>query len=159
MFIDLVGKVEIKTLGERGVQKHYLVFRIFFIKMYLLLILYRFIFLFCRAITPEKSIEVRVKEELVFDGGGGPAGPAGFWRAANGRGEMRPPRPAAPRPAPTVIMGEAGGVRTMVWSQPTDQQPGPSATAWPVHNQEETAAQLLLTLGKSCPTLTQFCAS
>ncbi|XP_014286558.1 hormone receptor 4 isoform X2 [Halyomorpha halys] len=97
-----------------------------------------------RALTPEKSIEVRVKEELVFDGGG----PGGFWRSANGRGEMRPPRPAAPRPAPTVIMGEAGGVRTMVWSQPSEQQPGPSTPAWPIPAQEEAAAQLLLTLGQ-----------
>lgn len=66
-----------------------------------------------------------------------------------GGAEMRPPRPCAtvPRAAPTVIMGEAGGVRTMVWSQPPPQEQ-PTTSNWPPPpNQEETAAQLLLTLG------------
>ncbi|XP_073993834.1 nuclear hormone receptor 4 isoform X2 [Rhodnius prolixus] len=67
-----------------------------------------------------------------------------------GGAEMRPPRPCAtvPRAAPTVIMGEAGGVRTMVWSQPPPQEQ-PTTSNWPPPpNQEETAAQLLLTLGQ-----------
>lgn len=68
------------------------------------------------------------------------------------------------RTAPTVIMGEVGGVRTMVWSQP----PAPAATpelpqaastsaSWSsssvsspssASNSEESAAQLLLNLGQ-----------
>lgn len=71
---------------------------------------------------------------------------------------------AVVRTAPTVIMGEVGGVRTMVWSQP----PAPAATpelpqaastsaSWSsssvsspssASNSEESAAQLLLNLGQ-----------
>ncbi|KAF6204780.1 hypothetical protein GE061_018942 [Apolygus lucorum] len=127
-----------------------------------------------RSVTPDhedRRNDVRVKEELIFDGGGPSSG--SFWapppiringvRAELIGGEMRPPQAPTPRPAPTVIMGEAGGVRTMVWSQPAaPEQPPPSSTSsssssssWPAStttappppNQEETAAQLLLTLG------------
>ncbi|KAF2879832.1 hypothetical protein ILUMI_26359 [Ignelater luminosus] len=62
---------------------------------------------------------------------------------------------------PTVIMGEAGGVRTMVWSQPTSQslesQVQASTSNWSScsgvtgvinNNPEENAAQMLLNLGQ-----------
>ncbi|KAI5699707.1 hypothetical protein M8J76_007538 [Diaphorina citri] len=91
--------------------------------------------------------------------------------------EMKPPpspqqRPAsAVRSTPTVIMGEAGGVRTMIWSQPNPEQgPQPpqqhflaaaaaSTSSWSTSSQsstssssnvnnEESAAQLLLNLGQ-----------
>lgn len=71
---------------------------------------------------------------------------------------------ATVRTAPTVIMGEVGGVRTMVWSQPpnsgasTDQSQAASTSAsWSsssvsspssASNSEESAAQLLLNLGQ-----------
>ncbi|KAF5293842.1 hypothetical protein FQR65_LT10980 [Abscondita terminalis] len=76
------------------------------------------------------------------------------------------------RQAPTVIMGEAGGVRTMVWSQPSlnvtqctslDQVQSPTFS-WNSsssnngstinivnNNPEETAAQMLLNLGQDRP--------
>lgn len=97
--------------------------------------------------------------------------------------EMKPPAshvlssrstgvsPGVLRSAPTVIMGEAGGVRTMIWSQPASletQQPPPpqqvisaaststSTSCWssspsPVssgNGSEESAAQMLLNLGQ-----------
>lgn len=88
--------------------------------------------------------------------------------------EMKPPpspqqRPSsAVRSTPTVIMGEAGGVRTMIWSQPTPEpsaQPpqqhflsAASTSSWSTSSQssssssnvnnEESAAQLLLNLGQ-----------
>lgn len=68
------------------------------------------------------------------------------------------------RQTPTVIMGEAGGVRTMIWSQPslcsTPTSPigepqiiHPTTSNWPcgspnVSNNEENAAQMLLNLGQ-----------
>ncbi|XP_014251568.1 hormone receptor 4-like isoform X2 [Cimex lectularius] len=131
-----------------------------------------------RGLSPEcggrKGGEVRVKEELVFDGGGpAPAtSGSGYWppqqqqqqqpqqhqaQQQNPRvngvrheligNEMRPPQAPTPRPAPTVLMGEVGGVRTMVWSQPAPAEQ-PTTSSWPPPNQEETAAQLLLTLGQ-----------
>ena len=97
--------------------------------------------------------------------------------------EMKPPvthaqssrsaggSPGVLRSAPTVIMGEAGGVRTMIWSQPTSmepQQPSPSqqllsaasastsTSCWSSspspassgNGSEESAAQMLLNLGQ-----------
>ncbi|GFG32517.1 hypothetical protein Cfor_04341, partial [Coptotermes formosanus] len=97
--------------------------------------------------------------------------------------EMKPPAthaqssrssggsPGVLRSAPTVIMGEAGGVRTMIWSQPTSmepQQPPPSqqllsaaststsTSCWSSspspassgNGSEESAAQMLLNLGQ-----------
>lgn len=65
------------------------------------------------------------------------------------------------RQTPTVIMGEAGGVRTMIWSQPSlapaqgtplDLQPHPTTSNWSsssnASNPEESAAQMLLNLGQ-----------
>ncbi|XP_044757202.1 hormone receptor 4 isoform X3 [Coccinella septempunctata] len=67
------------------------------------------------------------------------------------------------RQTPTVIMGEAGGVRTMIWSQPqqimnsplpeSSQHHSPLASWSPgsnssVSNTEESAAQMLLNLGQ-----------
>ncbi|KAL1489281.1 hypothetical protein ABEB36_014209 [Hypothenemus hampei] len=62
------------------------------------------------------------------------------------------------RQTPTVIMGEAGGVRTMIWSQPTPTSPNepqlfPTTSSWPsaaspLSNPEESAAQMLLNLGQ-----------
>lgn len=68
------------------------------------------------------------------------------------------------RQTPTVIMGEAGGVRTMIWSQPalctTPTSPTcvepplfPTTSTWsgsssPITNPEESAAQMLLNLGQ-----------
>ncbi|KAK6637085.1 hypothetical protein RUM43_010759 [Polyplax serrata] len=92
--------------------------------------------------------------------------------------DMKPPRPVSTpvsnimtRQTPTVIMGEAGGVRTMIWSQPNPSSPvdhpnqtvaaSTSALNWSSstqfkptgaksnNNSEESAAQLLLNLGKS----------
>ncbi|KAL0275966.1 UNVERIFIED_CONTAM: hypothetical protein PYX00_003662 [Menopon gallinae] len=90
--------------------------------------------------------------------------------------DMKPPRPLSTpsspgttRQAPTVIMGEAGGVRTMIWSQPNPTSPNDhpaqnmaastSAMNWSSSSQssaggassnssEESAAQLLLNLGQ-----------
>ncbi|XP_054271439.1 hormone receptor 4 isoform X2 [Macrosteles quadrilineatus] len=88
--------------------------------------------------------------------------------------QMKPPASspqrvssAGVRPAPTVIMGEAGGVRTMIWSQPVADTPPTSTpsnlastssnSAWSTSsvsspssasNSEESAAQLLLNLGQ-----------
>lgn len=100
--------------------------------------------------------------------------PPGTYWAATGRingvrpeligGDMKPPRavtaPTSPcnnRNIPTVIMGEAGGVRTMIWSQPNPVSPpaSTSAVAWSTssggassNSSEESAAQLLLNLGQ-----------
>lgn len=60
------------------------------------------------------------------------------------------------RQTPTVIMGEAGGVRTMIWSQPTPSPTGsdpplfPTTSNWSgsLSNPEESAAQMLLNLGQ-----------
>nr|CAD7600202.1 unnamed protein product [Timema genevievae] len=70
------------------------------------------------------------------------------------------------RAAPTVIMGEAGGVRTMIWSQPAPESPqqhmaaaSTSSSCWSTSssassgggnggNEESAAAQLLLNLGQ-----------
>lgn len=91
--------------------------------------------------------------------------------------DMKPPRTIAvpvssggSRQTPTVIMGEAGGVRTMIWTQPnpaSSPETSPqniaastSTVAWSTSSQssagggssnssEESAAQLLLNLGQS----------
>lgn len=75
------------------------------------------------------------------------------------------------RQTPTVIMGEAGGVRTMIWSQPpltvaqaaVNLEPqlhpttsnwntgGSLATAAGSNSEESTAAQMLLNLGQDRP--------
>jgi len=61
--------------------------------------------------------------------------------------------PAPPRPPPTVLMGEIGGVRTMIWSAPP-LEPTPAASwtataaAASCSSSEESAAQLLLNLGQ-----------
>uniref|UniRef100_A0AAR5P6W4 Hormone receptor 4 n=1 Tax=Dendroctonus ponderosae TaxID=77166 RepID=A0AAR5P6W4_DENPD len=68
------------------------------------------------------------------------------------------------RQTPTVKMGEAGGVRTMIWSQPTlcttptcptgvNPPLFPTTSGWPaagnpISNPEESAAQMLLNLGQ-----------
>lgn len=71
-----------------------------------------------------------------------------------------PSSPMPVRQTPTVIMGEAGGVRTMIWSQPTPTSPTggepplfPTTSSWPaaaspLSNPEESAAQMLLNLGQ-----------
>ena len=72
---------------------------------------------------------------------------------------MKPPAqrsaPATPRPPPTVIMGEVGGVRTMIWSAPAMDPVPPPAASWTTaassascSSSEESAAQLLLNLGQ-----------
>lgn len=72
---------------------------------------------------------------------------------------MKPPAqraaPAPPRPPPTVIMGEIGGVRTMIWSAPPLDPVPPPAASWTTataaascSSSEESAAQLLLNLGQ-----------
>lgn len=65
------------------------------------------------------------------------------------------PAPAPPRPPPTVIMGEFGGVRTMRWSPPPLDPVPPPAASWTAtaaaascSSSEESAAQLLLNLGQ-----------
>ena len=65
------------------------------------------------------------------------------------------PTPAPPRPPPTVIMGEIGGVRTMIWSAPPLDPVPPPAASWTAtaaaascSSSEESAAQLLLNLGQ-----------
>lgn len=86
--------------------------------------------------------------------------------------EVKPPVSPLQRPnsnipirqTPTVIMGEAGGVRTMIWSQPSlcpspaspiePPMIQPTTSNWPssgnmnVSNTEENAAQMLLNLGQ-----------
>lgn len=90
--------------------------------------------------------------------------------------DMKPPRPVSTpgtpimtRQTPTVIMGEAGGVRTMIWSQPNPSSPADhpnhnmaaststmnwssspqsSAGGASSNSSEESAAQLLLNLGQ-----------
>ncbi|KAL3278911.1 hypothetical protein HHI36_016429 [Cryptolaemus montrouzieri] len=65
------------------------------------------------------------------------------------------------RQTPAVIMGEAGGVRTMIWSQPQTMLSSPipespqhhttaswTSTSSSVTNTEENAAQMLLNLGQ-----------
>lgn len=69
---------------------------------------------------------------------------------------MKPPvqraAPAQPRPPPTVIMGEVGGVRTMIWSAPPTDSVPPPAASWTAtascSSSEESAAHLLLNLGQ-----------
>lgn len=73
---------------------------------------------------------------------------------------MKPPAqraaPAPPRPPPTVLMGEIGGVRTMIWSAPPLDPVPPPAASWTAtaaavascSSSEESAAQLLLNLGQ-----------
>lgn len=73
---------------------------------------------------------------------------------------MKPPAqraaPAPPRPPPTVLMGEIGGVRTMIWSAPPLDPIPPPAASWSAtaaaaascSSSEESAAQLLLNLGQ-----------
>lgn len=64
------------------------------------------------------------------------------------------PAPAPPRPPPTVLMGEIGGVRTMIWSTPPLDPVPPPAASWTAtasascSSSEESAAQLLLNLGQ-----------
>ncbi|KAL6448008.1 hypothetical protein ACFW04_000209 [Cataglyphis niger] len=73
---------------------------------------------------------------------------------------MKPPAqraaPAPPRPPPTVLMGEIGGVRTMIWSAPPLDPVPPPAASWTAtaaavascSSSEESAAHLLLNLGQ-----------
>lgn len=70
---------------------------------------------------------------------------------------MKPPAaqratPAPPRPPPAVIMGEVGGVRTMIWSTPPMDPAPPPVASWTAtascSSSEESAAQLLLNLGQ-----------
>ncbi|XP_043471799.1 hormone receptor 4 isoform X2 [Leptopilina heterotoma] len=72
---------------------------------------------------------------------------------------MKPPAqrsaPTTPRPPPSVIMGEVGGVRTMIWSAPALDPVPPPAASWTTtassascSSTEESAAQLLLNLGQ-----------
>ncbi|KYM81475.1 Hormone receptor 4 [Atta colombica] len=73
---------------------------------------------------------------------------------------MKPPAqraaPVPPRPPPTVLMGEIGGVRTMIWSAPPLDPVPPPAASWSAtaaatascSSSEESAAQLLLNLGQ-----------
>ncbi|XP_022194097.2 hormone receptor 4 [Nilaparvata lugens] len=91
---------------------------------------------------------------------------------------MKPPLPspqqrAPSRNTPTVIMGEAGGVRTMVWSHP-GVEPGNTTPTTPHHastsswssqsstsssgggNPEESAAHLLLNLGQEQAVMRPF---
>ncbi|XP_043802846.1 hormone receptor 4 isoform X3 [Apis laboriosa] len=85
--------------------------------------------------------------------------------AASSCETMKPPAqrpaPAPPRPPPTVIMGEIGGVRTMIWSAPPLDPVPPPAASWTAtaaaaaaaaaascSSSEESAAQLLLNLGQ-----------
>ncbi|XP_074033214.1 nuclear hormone receptor 4 isoform X3 [Leptinotarsa decemlineata] len=117
-----------------------------------------------------------VKPELI--GGTFPAAPSS---------DIRPPGSPMSKPiismpskqTPSVIMGEAGGVRTMIWSQPSlpssptgESQLLATTSSWPqVNNPEESAAQLLLNLGQdrlrplsrslipSCSPTSQFGAS
>ncbi|XP_026808643.1 hormone receptor 4 isoform X2 [Rhopalosiphum maidis] len=70
-----------------------------------------------------------VRPELI-----GGAGFATTAAAATGNTDMKPPTaipPRTTRSAPTVIMGEAGGVRTMIWSSPpctVEQSTSPAST-------------------------------
>ncbi|XP_048506500.1 hormone receptor 4 isoform X2 [Athalia rosae] len=68
---------------------------------------------------------------------------------------MKPPAqriaPAISRPAPTVMMGEVGGVRTMIWSVPPLEPAPPPTASWTAttassSTSEESAAQVLLNL-------------
>ncbi|KAF7278128.1 hypothetical protein GWI33_008746 [Rhynchophorus ferrugineus] len=97
----------------------------------------------------------------------------GSFGATSPTGELRSPGSPMPRTSssmpvrqtPTVIMGEAGGVRTMVWSQPAlcpttptsptggDPPLFPTTSGWSsggstTSNPEESAAQMLLNLGQ-----------
>ncbi|KAJ3666077.1 hypothetical protein Zmor_001532 [Zophobas morio] len=80
-------------------------------------------------------------------------------KSPTGGSPMRPGGTTPVRQTPTVIMGEAGGVRTMIWSQPSmsASPTSPEAqhhatTSWGsstnVSNTEESAAQMLLNLGQ-----------
>ncbi|XP_063231697.1 hormone receptor 4 [Bacillus rossius redtenbacheri] len=108
-----------------------------------------------------------VRPELI-GGGGVPLSHHHYqYHHQQQHGEMK--APAAPSPAvvrttPTVIMGEAGGVRTMIWSHPAPEQQqqqqqqmaSTSAAAWSTSSSstssgEETAAHLLLSLGQEQP--------
>lgn len=104
-----------------------------------------------------------VKPEII---GGSFASPA--FLPPDVKPPMRLSPGAAPiRQTPTVIMGEAGGVRTMIWSQPQLTPAQATATpelhattsAWAAtgggsaslgggSNPEESAAQMLLNLGQ-----------
>uniref|UniRef100_A0A6P7FEC7 Hormone receptor 4-like isoform X2 n=1 Tax=Diabrotica virgifera virgifera TaxID=50390 RepID=A0A6P7FEC7_DIAVI len=93
-----------------------------------------------------------VKPELI--GGNFPGSPVDLKPPGSPMGRAGTTMPV--RQTPTVIMGEAGGVRTMIWSQPTlstspigDPQIHPTTSNWPqVSNTDESAAQLLLNLGQ-----------
>lgn len=68
---------------------------------------------------------------------------------------QRPSPSSIPRPPPSVVMGELGGVRTMIWSGPTIEPVPPPAASWTTtasssscSSTEESAAQLLLNLGQ-----------
>ncbi|XP_047103792.1 hormone receptor 4-like [Schistocerca piceifrons] len=129
-------------------------------------------------------------DNSVFDGGGRTHSPA-FWMAAAGVGVCRingvrpeliggglvrfpphhphpqpQPSPHVLRPPPTVIMGEAGGVRTMIWSQPPPHQQlvaAASTSGWSTsssstssgNSEESSAAQMLLNLGQEQQPLAQ----
>ncbi|XP_033227993.1 hormone receptor 4 isoform X2 [Belonocnema kinseyi] len=91
--------------------------------------------------------------------GNGNGNGSGGSNAGNGCESMKPPAqrsaPAPPRPPPTVIMGEVGGVRTMIWSAPALDPVPPPAASWTTtasaascSSSEESAAQLLLNLGQ-----------
>lgn len=65
--------------------------------------------------------------------------------------KAQPPSAKTPaRQTPTVIMGEAGGVRTMIWSQPTAsfETAAPHASSSWSNVEENNAAQMLLNLGQ-----------
>ncbi|XP_049821028.1 hormone receptor 4 isoform X3 [Aethina tumida] len=104
-----------------------------------------------------------VKPELIGGSFGGPTAITHFPEIKSPSSPM--PRPSGNVPArqtPTVIMGEAGGVRTMIWSQPSmcttptsplDPPLNPTTSGWSpsnvnMTNPEESAAQMLLNLGQ-----------
>ncbi|XP_076675225.1 nuclear hormone receptor 4 isoform X3 [Andrena cerasifolii] len=92
-------------------------------------------------------------------GNGATSTSTGATTAVSSCETMKPPAqrpaPAPPRPPPTVIMGEIGGVRTMIWSAPPLDPVPPPAASWTTtaaaascSSSEESAAQLLLNLGQ-----------
>ncbi|CAG5097039.1 Similar to Hr4: Hormone receptor 4 (Drosophila melanogaster) [Cotesia congregata] len=85
----------------------------------------------------------------------GSTGNVGNNQAEGMKPPAQRPAPSAPRPPPTVIMGEVGGVRTMIWSAPALEPVPPPAASWTTtassascSSSEESAAQLLLNLGQ-----------
>jgi nuclear receptor subfamily 6 group A len=102
-----------------------------------------------------------VKPELIGGNFSGALGHYSELKSPTPAGAMQRPSSNPPvRQTPTVIMGEAGGVRTMIWSQPTlgasptspVESPHHATTSWAsganMSNTEESAAQMLLNLGQ-----------